>query len=220
LAPIVESLEGIAAKKELRPKSAWLFFLADKMAAVKKGAGGDCKTFKACGALWKTMTAKQKEPFTKMHDDEKAKSNAVKKDFSKTFDKHWADLEKHLEAEDDLTQARIKRRAEDKKGQQAMTKKLRAEKKKKMARKTKRAPLRASAVARTGAVRSSSTSEIAKLSRGLDMDVWEVRESTRSMGFFYYFNKRTRQSTADRPKNSRSAPGSTPMAGPRKGRRT
>lgn len=207
LTPIVESLESIAAKKELRVRSAYQIFVTEKLQENKKGKGGDCKSFKEAGNLWKTMTAKQKEPYMKTHADDQAKANAVKKEWGKTFDKHWNDLEKHLEAEEELCTERIKKRVTERKEKATLAKKMKQDKKKHLAgSKKRRAPLRASSFPGSAPARTSSGAEIARLSKGLDTDVWEVRESTRNVGFFYYFNKRTRQSMADRPKNARGAP--------------
>lgn len=205
LETISRTLEGLAGKKELRPRSAYLCFTKEKCGKDVKGR----ISIKEAGTLWKTMSAKQKEPYVKMHNDAVAKADAVKKEFSQTFDKHWAALEKHLDAEAKMKEERVKRNTAEKKAKDRLAKKTRLERKKhmraqKMRAGVRRAPTRAAPRA-TSAPRSSAA-RIAELSRGLDTSIWEVRESTTRPGFFYYLNKRTRESTADRPRVSAKRP--------------
>jgi len=216
LTPIVESLEGIAAKKELRPKSAYQLFCKEKFAAAKANKTGGAKSFKDIGALWKTMSAKQKEPYEKMHKDAIAKASAVKKEWGQAFDKHWATLEKHLEAEEKLHGEKMKKRDADRKDKALQKKRVKTEKKKQLSLEKKRRASFKRGVTAPRASRAvsgvSSAARIKELSRGLDTSVWEVRESTSRPGFFYYLNKRTRESTADRPKASRQPDGAGPPA--------
>jgi len=209
LNPIVESLTNIAQKKELKPKSAYQIFMEEKLA--KKGEkGGECKNFKEVSALWKGMTAAQKEPYNKKHNDLVKKAEAAKKEFSSAFDKNWAAFEKHLEATAEEKKQLAEKNKAAKKAKAAATKASRGRKKagvKKSIIKrttTARTPARSGSapVSRTNAS-SRSSNEIASLQRGLDLDEWEVRESTRNVGFFYYYNKKTKQSTAERPKTRR-----------------
>jgi len=222
LAPIVESLEGIAAKKELRPRTAYQIFVKEKLQKANK-AGGGRANFGEAAAQWKALSAKQKEPYLKMNKDEVAKSDAIKKEFGQTFEKHWKDLEKHLEAEEKIKEEKMTHKKAAEKAKVAEAKKTRlmrkkhaqVEKKKRAAVKQRSATLVSASrslvqaptprMGRAAAGRTSSTSRIAELSRGLETSSWEVRESTSRPGFFYYLNKKTRQSTAERPKNSRAA---------------
>lgn len=216
LAPIVESLESIAAKKELRPRTAYMIFVKEKMQAGKGTKGSCCAKVAEYAAQWKTLSAKQKEPYLKMHKDEVAKADAIKKEFGQTFDKHWKDLEKHLEAEEKIKEEKKLQKVATEKAKTAEAKKTRLMRKKHaQVEKKKRAAVRQRAIVqapsatprmgRAVAGRTSSASRIAELSRGLDTSTWEVRESTSRPGFFYYLNKKTRQSTAERPKNTRAA---------------
>jgi len=214
LAPIVESLENIAAKKELRtPKSAYQCFMTEKLQAGRLGKSGGCKSFKEAAVLWKSLSEKQKEPFVKLHSDAKAKSAAVKKEWGDAFDKHWDDLEKHLEAEELVKEESIKRRLSTQKAKAVAAKKFRADSLKKKQKGMRRVvpsgkastPARPAGRQRLGSAPASSASIIADKMRGLDTSVWEVRESTNRPGFFYYLNKKTHQTFAERPKSTRSA---------------
>lgn len=206
IAPIVENLESIAANKALRPRSAYQFFVEEKLKLGKENKPDGCKSFKDAGALWKTLTAKQKEPYVKMNKDSVAAAEAVKKEWGKTFDKHWADIEKHLEAEDKSRAEKAKNRAAQQKEQAAQAKKQKTERKKHLiADKKRRAAARTGrTIPRARSAHTSSAVRCAELSRGLDTSLWEVRESTSRPGFFYYLNKKTRETTAERPKSSRS----------------
>jgi len=200
LTPIIDTLESTAGKKELRPRSAYNHFMKEKLAAGKAGAAGGCKGWSDVGALWKSMSDKQKQPYFKMNADDKQKADVVKKEWSTQFDKHWADIEMHMEAEDNIKKDRILKRIEDKKLKAATKKKMSSERKKQKMSEKKHRITRNVRTVRTPASGTRTSDTIASLTRGLDTSRWEVRESTNKPGFLYYLNKQTRQSQAERPK--------------------
>ena len=61
------------------------------------------------------MSDKQKQPYLKMSADDKQKADVVKKEWSSQFDKHWAAIEAHMEAEESIKKERIQKGIEDKK---------------------------------------------------------------------------------------------------------
>jgi len=206
LAPIVESLESIASRQELRkPRTAYQVFMKEKLSAGKLSKSGGCKSFKEGAEMWKALTPKQKEPYEKINKDAKAKSEAVKKEWGDAFDKHWEDLEKHLEAEQKIKNESMERRVAAKKEKAVAAKRMKSDRNKAAVRRGAAKPARTVQRQRPGSAPASSASIIAEKMRGLDASVWEVRESTNRPGFFYYLNKKTQQTFAERPKNSRSA---------------
>lgn len=211
---IARALEGVARKKELvTARSAYAIFMKESMSKDNKNR---CKSIKEAGALWKTMSAKQKEPYAKQFNDQKVAADAVKKEWGQTFEKHWSALEKHLEAEEQVAKDNSKRKYRNLVESKKMEKKVKADRKKHLAaEKKRRAAMRQGRVARVESSRKSSATRIAELSRGLDTSLWEVRESTSRPGFFYYLNKRTRQSSAERP-SSRGARAGKGQAGVRR----
>lgn len=212
MAPIMQSLESLAAKKELRKiPSAYQFFLTEKL---KKGQPDGLKGFGAVSALWKTLPPKQKEAYEKMNKNAKTKKAAAEKEWEKEFTKHWDKLEKHLEAEEGEKQEKIAKRKVEQKTKKLEAKNKSASRKKQLAaEKRKRALTRGRVasipVADRPASRVASTTRIKQLAEGLDTSIWEVRESTTRPGFFYYLNKITRNSSAERPTVKR--PGSAPV---------
>jgi hypothetical protein len=200
LTPIIDTLQGTAGKKELRVASAYNHFMKEKLAAGKAGTAGGCKGWTEVGALWKSMSDKQKQPYLKMSADDKQKAEVVKKEWSSQFDKHWAAIEAHMEAEENIKKERIQKGIEDKKLKAATKKKMSAERKKQKMSEKKQRIARSVRTTRTPASGRGSADTIASLTRGLDTTLWEVRESTNKPGFLYYLNKKTRQSQAERPK--------------------
>lgn len=204
--PIIGSLSGIAAKPELRPKSAYMRFVAEKMQLGKTSKAGGCKTIKEAAGLWKTMEAKQKEPYLKMAKADKAKADSAKKEFGDAFDTHWDAIEKIFDEEAGHKKEKIRKHAAEKKANAVKVKTEKATRKKQLMaeRKRRAATMRgAPAVARTPARAAkpvgNSADHIAKLKRGLDTSVWEVVESRSKPGFFYYRNLITNQSVGERP---------------------
>lgn len=235
LASIHSALEGLAAKKELRARSAYNIYCAEKAGKSQAGAaaGGKGKSLKDAAAAWKAMTTKQKEPYTKKANEEKATKAAAVKAFNDKFSQHFDSIQKHLAAEAEIkTEMKEKKVAEFKasrkaargvaakqKAARAADRKNRAEK---AAQRAKRhLPTRAPPGARPAGRPPARTSQVAmpqpsaaetreirnsEMMRGLDPITWEVRESTTRPGFFYWFNKMTKQALPSKPPSDTSAP--------------
>lgn len=218
---IIYELQCVSERK-FKPRSAFTFFVKDAMQA--SAGEGRCKTMAEAGARWSALGAAQKHPYEQKASEEKAKAATIQKEYQVLWAKHLDKLVMHVDAKDNQMkkernaymvakkaekQEERALKAEGRAQKEASAKKKRedriaAERRKAAAaRRVTRPPAKGAQASIRNYAKDNAPGRrttVESLSVGLDPE-WEVRESRKSPGFYYYFNTLTGTSQSERPQS-------------------